>query len=128
MEVGDNCSCPVGFTPEAAGCKGDTSLVLEKCVRRDTICSAVNVNWMACYLVCADVDECADEEPGLCGPHAVCVNTPGSYSCNCLHGFLMGAAGCQGLLASMCKSERLCIWSFLKIKQYVICFFKCRYR
>ncbi len=31
---------------------------------------------------CSDVDECQDT-PGLCGPHATCMNRPGSYDCKC---------------------------------------------
>lgn len=27
VKVGDSCSCPVGFTPEAEGCAGDSSLL-----------------------------------------------------------------------------------------------------
>lgn len=30
-----------------------------------------------------DVDECG-ATPGICGPNAVCRNTPGSFSCSCL--------------------------------------------
>ncbi|KAK7888921.1 hypothetical protein WMY93_024481 [Mugilogobius chulae] len=46
---------------------------------------------------CEDVDECNEEALGPCGPHAICSNTPGSYSCSCLHGYLMGATGCQDI-------------------------------
>ncbi|XP_016100276.1 CD97 antigen-like [Sinocyclocheilus grahami] len=34
---------------------------------------------------CFDEDECVT--PGVCGNHAQCVNTPGSYSCFCNEGF-----------------------------------------
>lgn len=59
------------------------------------------------YLI--DVDECGGEEPGPCGLHASCNNTPGSYSCSCLRGYLMGAGGCQGL-PQLCvyEAERMC--------------------
>ncbi|XP_035516192.1 adhesion G protein-coupled receptor E5 [Morone saxatilis] len=36
---------------------------------------------------CVDADEC-DETPGLCGKYAKCMNTEGSYYCNCLHGYI----------------------------------------
>ncbi|XP_026120514.1 CD97 antigen-like isoform X2 [Carassius auratus] len=35
---------------------------------------------------CDDIDECVTD-PGLCGDHAQCFNTPGSYYCNCNEGF-----------------------------------------
>ncbi|XP_069460043.1 adhesion G protein-coupled receptor E3-like [Ambystoma mexicanum] len=41
---------------------------------------------------CDDIDECA-ENPEVCGPHTVCTNTPGNYSCSCLSGFIFSAGG-----------------------------------
>uniref|UniRef100_A0A8C1X199 Adhesion G protein-coupled receptor E1 n=1 Tax=Cyprinus carpio TaxID=7962 RepID=A0A8C1X199_CYPCA len=35
---------------------------------------------------CVDTDECV-MDPGVCGNHAQCFNTPGSYYCNCDEGF-----------------------------------------
>lgn len=35
---------------------------------------------------CTDMDECK-EIPGLCGDHTMCINTDGSYYCQCLPGF-----------------------------------------
>lgn len=32
-----------------------------------------------------DIDECA--HPGACGPNALCLNSPGNYSCVCPEGF-----------------------------------------
>lgn len=52
-----------------------------------------------------DVDECAGEGPGPCGLHADCTNKPGSYSCACVWGYLMGPDGCQGL----CLSQPECV-------------------
>ncbi|MEQ2261746.1 hypothetical protein XENORESO_015105 [Xenotaenia resolanae] len=46
---------------------------------------------------CKDVNECEGEGPGPCGLHASCTNTPGSYSCSCLRGYLMSSAGCQDI-------------------------------
>ncbi|XP_040919558.1 adhesion G protein-coupled receptor E2 isoform X2 [Toxotes jaculatrix] len=38
---------------------------------------------------CVDFDECASDEnyPGLCGEHALCFNTNGSFYCQCADGF-----------------------------------------
>uniref|UniRef100_A0A3Q2DKH2 Adhesion G protein-coupled receptor E5 n=1 Tax=Cyprinodon variegatus TaxID=28743 RepID=A0A3Q2DKH2_CYPVA len=36
---------------------------------------------------CEDIDECKDY-PGLCGNNSRCLNTNGSYHCNCLPGFV----------------------------------------
>lgn len=47
------------------------------------------------------------EEPGPCGLHASCINIPGSYSCACLRGYLMGSGGCQG--SSACRNVCVCV-------------------
>jgi len=36
---------------------------------------------------CADIDECIDDNNNDCNEHADCINTPGSYSCECRDGF-----------------------------------------
>ncbi|XP_035253466.1 adhesion G protein-coupled receptor E5-like isoform X2 [Anguilla anguilla] len=36
---------------------------------------------------CFDVDECADKEQPVCGLHAVCFNSDGSYYCQCNSGY-----------------------------------------
>ena len=34
--------------------------------------------------VCIDIDECVENpDPALCGDHGTCVNTDGSYTCDC---------------------------------------------
>ncbi|CAM5117776.1 unnamed protein product [Natator depressus] len=40
----------------------------------------------------ADVDECA-RNPAICGPNASCLNTPGSYTCQCSPGHLPSTPG-----------------------------------
>ncbi|XP_078418707.1 uncharacterized protein nid2a isoform X5 [Cetorhinus maximus] len=37
--------------------------------------------------VCTDIDECADISSHECGEHTDCVNVPGSYGCECQHGY-----------------------------------------
>ena len=41
-----------------------------------------------------DVDECV--VGGVCGTHAVCVNTVGSYTCPCVSGYADGGGECVG--------------------------------
>ncbi|XP_052402632.1 adhesion G protein-coupled receptor E1 [Carassius gibelio] len=58
------------FLPSCSGCASGYTFVKRKCV---------------------DIDECVTD-PGLCGDHAQCFNTPGSYYCNCNEGFRSAAA------------------------------------
>ena len=46
-------------------------------------------------LVCVDVDECAH---GLdnCGNNSQCINTVGSFSCRCNHGYTGNGVICTG--------------------------------
>ena len=47
---------------------------------------------------CKDVDECSSSEP--CNQNASCINTEGSFTCQCNDGFIgdgVGEAGCQGM-------------------------------
>ena len=44
--------------------------------------------------ICLDIDECMDEDHGC---NQTCVNTPGSYYCNCDSGFQpVNATECEG--------------------------------
>ncbi|KAI2652330.1 Alanine aminotransferase 2 [Labeo rohita] len=43
----------------------------------------------------SDTQHTTDQgDPGPCGYHANCTNTPGSYLCSCFRGYLMSAEGC----------------------------------
>jgi len=42
---------------------------------------------------CLDVNEC-DEQEVNCGTLAECVNTPGSYKCQCIKGFSGSCENC----------------------------------
>ena len=47
------------------------------------------------YFVDTDVDECSD--PGICPANAVCVNSKGSFYCECSEGYTKNNnAVCQG--------------------------------
>lgn len=43
-----------------------------------------------CYIICLliDIDECADKDAQLCEGNMKCFNSPGSFKCECDHGFL----------------------------------------
>ena len=40
------------------------------------------------YFPKLDVDECSDPELNRCSQFADCLNTPGSYECKCLVGYI----------------------------------------
>jgi len=42
-----------------------------------------------------DVDECAENNGG-CSQHANCTNTPGSYDCTCIEGYVGDGVNCTG--------------------------------
>uniref|UniRef100_A0A674C4Y2 Nidogen 2 n=1 Tax=Salmo trutta TaxID=8032 RepID=A0A674C4Y2_SALTR len=53
---------------------------------------------------CYDVDECV-EGLGLCGPHAHCVNLPGSHRCQCQSGYEFGFDGRTCIDLDECRSQ-----------------------
>lgn len=42
-------------------------------------------------LTCADIDECEGQSSGMCSQ--LCINSPGSYQCDCHSGYIMEADG-----------------------------------
>ena len=49
---------------------------------------------------CEDVDECGQEND--CHSRAECVNTQGSYSCQCEEGFIGDGRSCLGMISHTC--------------------------
>ncbi|KAM9857042.1 nidogen-1-like [Aulostomus maculatus] len=41
---------------------------------------------------CHDIDECG-ETPQVCGPGGICINQPGTFHCQCSHGFVSASNG-----------------------------------
>ena len=60
----------------------------------------------SCHLLCkdpfADVDECAENHT-LCGDAMQCVNTDGSYQCDCYPGYMKDDTG-------VCRGEASNLW------------------
>ena len=44
----------------------------------------------------ADIDECV-ETPGVCHQNATCINSNGSFSCQCNDGFTRDGEECNGM-------------------------------
>lgn len=53
------------------------------------------VNIFSFSLFNTDIDECAQGD-AKCSKEASCVNLPGSYRCNCKHGFNGDGFNCVG--------------------------------
>jgi len=65
---------------------------------------------LICRKICwcdADVDECAVNNGG-CGSHAHCTNTPGTFTCTCMEGYLSDGIICSG---NCLQRNRLCIFT-----------------
>ena len=57
--------------------------------------------WIDCVYFPADVNECLNETIiNRCSPHARCINTDGSYRCECSSGYVLLAdqRTCDGTL------------------------------
>ena len=46
--------------------------------------------------ILTDINECINESP--CDPNAECDNTAGSYTCQCVTGFVGDGTTCEGML------------------------------
>jgi len=62
-----------------------------------------------------DIDECADKNAQLCEGDMKCFNSPGSFKCECDHGFLPdGYKTCKGWKFVMFKLNLLDLIDYLK--------------
>ena len=48
-----------------------------------------------------DIDEC-EQNPNLCGEMQQCVNTAGSFICECRQGFVWDNVACIGMILQQC--------------------------
>uniref|UniRef100_A0A671EZM7 Adhesion G protein-coupled receptor E1 n=1 Tax=Rhinolophus ferrumequinum TaxID=59479 RepID=A0A671EZM7_RHIFE len=56
------------------------------------------------HFSCTDIDECLNS--GVCPEHSECVNSLGSYSCQCQNGFIVNNARCEDV--DECANPRAC--------------------
>ena len=60
--------------------------------------------WFDCvcvvFLISLDKDECATRE-AKCPPYSTCVNTDGSYRCQCESGRILNNNKCDGMITSL---------------------------
>ncbi|KAF4118039.1 hypothetical protein G5714_000090 [Onychostoma macrolepis] len=81
-------------------------------------CSGCAIGYKFVKSKCVDEDECA-VFPIVCGDHAQCTNTEGSYFCTCNEGFKMSLTGtCKGLFLQSSES-RQCGVGFKLIKNKI---------
>lgn len=92
--VGAVCGpCPSGFTGDGMKCSG-------KCDCRSGAIKSIRRR-MCSFMHHLDIDDCAMDS-SLCGQ--ICVNTFGSYACDCNPGFrlLEDSITCEGIISSRC--------------------------
>ncbi|XP_069036121.1 uncharacterized protein [Lepisosteus oculatus] len=84
------CKCLSGFTGEGKNCSG----------------------MMGSGFECHDLDECAHGSSHSCSKDALCLNSVGSYSCQCLTGFQGNGFSCADVdecdSPSACESNKEC--------------------
>ena len=65
------------------------------CLEARFFVSDIDIVLNTIFSVDADVDECSNS--GICPPNSVCVNSEGSYDCECSNGYTKNENGvCQG--------------------------------
>lgn len=90
---GYNCRCPQGYAakpdPKIACEQVDVNILCQsnfdctnnaECIEGQCFCQN---GFEPQGSICVDIDECRTNA-GSCGEQAICINTPGSYRCECL--------------------------------------------
>lgn len=94
---GYNCKCPQGYDgkpdPKVACEQVDVNILCSsnfdctnnaECIENQCFCLD---GFEPIGSSCVDIDECRTHAE-VCGPHAQCLNTPGSYGCECEAGYV----------------------------------------
>ncbi|XP_054275840.1 fibrillin-1-like [Macrosteles quadrilineatus] len=82
------CSCPEYFKTKTRNCESGGNLCSQLCTNNEEsfICHCRDGYYLDSDLKsCLDIDECQEEN--ICSSNKTCINTEGSYSCNCPPGF-----------------------------------------
>ncbi|VDK87720.1 unnamed protein product [Onchocerca ochengi] len=85
------------FTPLSIKKKTDLAITSSKCHCDENaeciggVCKCKS-GWIGDGKSCMDINECFGE-PSVCGSHALCENSPGSYSCQCNIGYIFDSNG-----------------------------------
>ena len=79
-----DCLCKDGFEGDGTTCDG---IIVGQC----------KLNYFTMIFIVPDIDEC-DTNQHNCTENAVCINTPGSYTCECEEGFEWDGKKCLGKL------------------------------
>ena len=82
------CVCPTGLQWNGQMCAG----IHAACSRSREMNSNCRL-----YLS-ADIDECDDDDSNDCNSNAMCINTEGSYQCQCSDGYTGDGTQCEGTL------------------------------
>ncbi|XP_065179897.1 fibrillin-2-like [Sycon ciliatum] len=74
-------------------CKVNNSDAVSNCSSQGKVCWGTGLNSYECHCElgykpqgsgCVDINECTEQ--GACTPYGTCINTPGTYSCDCVAG------------------------------------------
>ena len=87
------CMCKPGYGGTALSCMGEFNMIVIK-YPLPIIISARP--WTLLLLLWfPDIDECQHQSDEC---EQVCINTPGSYTCDCVHGYMLNSDGrrCDG--------------------------------
>ena len=56
------------------------------------------------YAIFSDINECATDDANNCHTNAACTNTPGSFTCTCIHGYTGDGVTCIGKFSDIEKN------------------------